>query len=57
MLGMSSLKTIQPIAFGVVSCSALSHPITQPSLTSFSPKHAAASRLEPQHRTSGSEHA
>src|SRR3954451_21297447 len=57
MLGVSSLKTLRPIALGVFSCLALRHFIARPSLISSSPRPDASSTLAPQRRTSGSAHA
>jgi hypothetical protein len=57
MLGVSSLKTIWPIALGAASCLALRHFIARPSLTSSSPRPDVSSTLAPLRRTSGSVHA
>jgi hypothetical protein len=57
MLGVASMKTIRPIAFGVVSCQDRRHFIARPSLMSSSPRPDASSVLAPPRRTSGSAHA
>jgi hypothetical protein len=57
MMGVSSLKTIRPVALGVVSCLVLCHSIARPSLMSSSPRPDGSSTLARPRHTSGSEHA
>jgi DDE superfamily endonuclease len=56
-MGVSSLKTIRPVALGVVSCLVLCHSLARPSLISSSPRPDGSSTLAPPRHTSGSEHA
>jgi hypothetical protein len=57
MMGVSSLKTIRPIALGVVSCLVLCHSIARLSLRNSSSRPDASSTLVQPRRTSGNEHA
>src|SRR4051794_34144014 len=56
-MGASSLKTIRPLALGVVSCLVLCHSLARPSLMSSSPRPDGSSTLARPRHTSGSEHA